>query len=215
MKTEKYDETYFERGIQSGVSGYDNYRWMPELTIRMAHHVAGFLNLSEKTTLLDYGCAKGYLVKAFRILDIPAFGCDVSRYAIAQCPPDVRGFCRLVTGNTIPFDDVFDTILAKDVLEHLTEPEIDSFLQAASTRCRRLFHVTPLGDGSRYVIPQYEADVTHIQRQSAAWWVRKFEQFGFSSVSVSTEMKGVKENWTRNYRQGNGFSLAANSNLSA
>ena len=211
MSTDKYDETYFERGIQSGVSGYDNYRWMPELTIRMAHYIASFLNLSENTPILDYGCAKGYLVKAFRILDIPAFGCDISQYAISQCDPDVRNYCRLMDQGTIPFDGIFDTILAKDVMEHLSEPEIDAFLKMAASRCKRLFHVTPLGDGTKFLIPQYEADVTHIQKQPLTWWLKKFESHGFAPLSVTHEMKGVKENWTRACHNGNGFFLFANS----
>ena len=67
---EDYDEDYFERGLSSGKSGYDNYRWLPELTIKFAYKIIKELNLREGDRVLDYGCAKGFFVKALRILDI-------------------------------------------------------------------------------------------------------------------------------------------------
>jgi len=69
----KYDEEYFESGLATGKSCYLNYRWLPELTIKMAHNIIRYLDLKENEKILDYGCAKGYLVKAFRILDIEAY----------------------------------------------------------------------------------------------------------------------------------------------
>jgi cyclopropane fatty-acyl-phospholipid synthase-like methyltransferase len=56
-----------------------NYSWMPELTIRMAHHLIQQLPIRSAETVLDYGCAKGFLVRALRILDIDAHGaCHLS-----------------------------------------------------------------------------------------------------------------------------------------
>ena len=36
MNGDEYNQDYFERGIELGISGYNNYRWMPEFTIPMA-----------------------------------------------------------------------------------------------------------------------------------------------------------------------------------
>ena len=78
-----YNRDYYESGIENGISGYRNYRWMPELTIRMAHCLIQDLSIDKSHSVLDYGCAKGFLVKALRLLDIDAFGLDVSEYAIS------------------------------------------------------------------------------------------------------------------------------------
>ena len=83
---ELYDENYFERGLQLGISGYTAYSWMPELTLKMANFLIEDLDLKENK-VLDYGCAKGYLVKALRHYGITAFGYDASKYAISETLP--------------------------------------------------------------------------------------------------------------------------------
>ena len=43
--------------------------------MRMAHHLITEFNNAEKQS--DFGCAKGFLVKALRLLNVEAYG-DVS-----------------------------------------------------------------------------------------------------------------------------------------
>ena len=54
-----FDEKYYEDGIANHVSGYENYRWMPERTIREATSIISNVNFD---TVLDFGCAKGFMV---------------------------------------------------------------------------------------------------------------------------------------------------------
>ena len=102
VEPKSYDADYFERGVRTQKSGYQNYSWLPELTLKMAHHLVTQLPLEECQKVLDFGCAKGFLVKALRILDIEAYGVDISRYAIDCVDPEVRGLCDLVTGASDP-----------------------------------------------------------------------------------------------------------------
>ena len=55
-----FDENYYERGAETGKSLYSHYRWMPELTIPMCHHIAKYLELKETDKVLDFGCAKDF-----------------------------------------------------------------------------------------------------------------------------------------------------------
>jgi 2-polyprenyl-3-methyl-5-hydroxy-6-metoxy-1,4-benzoquinol methylase len=48
-----FDEKYFEDGVRSRVSAYENYRWMPERTIREASSI---INAIPFNNVLDYGC---------------------------------------------------------------------------------------------------------------------------------------------------------------
>ena len=59
-----FDEDYFERGVQLGISGYTNYRWIPELTLPLCETMARYLGISKDDRILDFGCAKGYIVRA-------------------------------------------------------------------------------------------------------------------------------------------------------
>ncbi len=42
---EFYDRDYYERGLASGKSNYDNYRWIPELTFPMAMTIIDVLGI--------------------------------------------------------------------------------------------------------------------------------------------------------------------------
>jgi len=75
--------------------------------------------------VLDVGCAKGYLVEAFRAQGVAqAVGLDVSVYAVSQAEPAVRG--RLMVGNLVEglplATGTCDVITAMDLFEHLTDP---------------------------------------------------------------------------------------------
>ncbi len=202
-----YDKDYFENGVVTGKSGYSNYRWLPELTIKLAYNIIKYLGIKEEHTVLDYGCAKGYLVKAFRILDIKAYGVDISQYAIDTADSEVREYCRLIsTNNALPFQQKFDWIITKDVIEHMSEDTLDDFLKTSRISSASSFHVVPLGTGdNHYVVPAYDLDITHTLAKPEDWWINKFKQAGWKLKSFSYHVPGVKENWTSQYEKGNGF----------
>src|SRR3990172_9695055 len=110
---EQYDEAYYEGGIMTGKSLYSNYRWMPEATVPMAMTIIDALKIPRGASVLDVGCAKGYLVKALRWLGRNAYGYDVSEYAIAHCDPEVATLVSTEPPSMVP-----EFAIAKDVLEH-------------------------------------------------------------------------------------------------
>jgi protein-L-isoaspartate(D-aspartate) O-methyltransferase len=121
---------YFEKGITSKKSCYLNYRWIPELTIPMTSKIIKFLNIKDKENILDFGCSKGYMVRAFRLLDINAYGVDISSYAIEHADTEVKRFCKLIRNNDYaPIKKNFNWVITKDVLEHLTVMQISKFLK--------------------------------------------------------------------------------------
>jgi 2-polyprenyl-3-methyl-5-hydroxy-6-metoxy-1,4-benzoquinol methylase len=134
-----YNENYFERGIETNLSCYSNYRWIPELTISMAARLIEYLCITEKDTVLDYGCAKGYLVNAFRLLHREAYGYDISDYAVANAHPDVIKY----VSNTL--SNFYDWIISKDVFEHIPYEDILNVMIDLSYRCRNMFVIVPLG----------------------------------------------------------------------
>ena len=132
-KQNEFDSDYYEQGVQTKKSGYQNYRWMPELTMRMVHHMIVDLGIKKKQKVLDFGCAKGYSVKSFRMFDIDAYGVDISSYAIQSVIPDkwkTPEYCKLIVDWEMPFKNIkFDWIIAKDAIEHLNEEELSKFLK--------------------------------------------------------------------------------------
>ena len=148
-----YSEDYFERGLESGLSCYQNYRWIPELTIPMAMTIIDYLHLSREDKILDFGCAKGFLVKALRLLYRQAWGVDISEYAIRNTDPKVREFCFLsgltkTLESKADYPQEFDYCIAKDVFEHISERGLEIELNQINSK--RIFAIIPLGDSEYY-----------------------------------------------------------------
>ena len=196
-----FDENYFERGIELGISGYSNYRWMPELTIPMCFRLIEYLGIKENETILDFGCAKGYVVKAFRLLYREAFGYDISDYALSQVPCEIKKYVYMCKIEKLP---TFDWIIAKDVLEHISHNDIENTLYLLLEKCNKLFCVIPLAENDRYNVSWYESDITHIIRESLEWWGDKFSKIGFTVEEAKHKVKYIKENYSQ-YEKGNGF----------
>jgi hypothetical protein len=166
------------------------------------------LGLHEGDKALDFGCAKGYLVKALRLLYIDAYGVDISAYAIANAPRDVLSFVKRIPSArdfTPAFaGKQFKAVIAKDVLEHLDEPDIACVLEWFRTHTERLFVIVPLGSDGKYYIPAYDLDKTHKIRQPLAWWKQRIERSGFE-VQALHSYGHIKEHWVKEHPQGNGF----------
>lgn len=74
-----------------------------------------------------------------------------------------------------------------------------------------MFHVIPLGNGNgKYVVPEYEMDKTHILIKDVDWWLDKFKSRKWKVKSFSYNVPGIKDNWTKKYKRGNGFFVLEN-----
>lgn len=200
-----YDEDYFENGPKTGKSLYTNYKWLPETTIPIAHHLATFLNLKPQDKLLDFGCSKGFTVKAFRLLGIDAYGVDISEYAISHVDESTRPYCRLISDFEYPFNFDIDTLITKDVLEHLTESQLRLFLMNYGKHVKNMLHIMPLGDNGTYRLSEAHLDPTHILAENEEWWSYIFEECGFEVKDIRHTIFGVKDNWLVKNAKGIGF----------
>lgn len=200
---EKYNVDYFENGIINGVSLYENYRWIPELTIPMCHSLILNLDIKDTDFILDYGCAKGYVVRAFRLLGYSAYGTDISEYALSTAPNEISKF--LFSVENIPKDIHFDWCIAKDVFEHISYSEIVDTIKQIMEISTNLFVVVPLGDGEKYIIPSMELDRTHVIRESLEWWENMFKDCGFDVTYSKNNMGTLKDKWVEPFPNGNGF----------
>ena len=204
-----YGEDYFLRGEEKGLSLYTNYRWLPDLTIPMAKAIASHLGIKPGATILDFGCARGYLVRAFRELGYSAFGFDTSRWAIDNCDPSVS---RFVTDDDREVAE-YDWVIAKDVLEHVEEIGLSALLckLLGIVNCG-MFIVVPLSEeeDKPYVVPQYEMDVTHRVRLPLNLW----EEYVRCAADPNWDIRavyrvpGVKDNYYEEFPKGNGFITA-------
>ena len=199
-----FNKDYFEDGVRKRVSAYEQYRWMPERTIREASSI---INNIQFNTVLDFGCAKGFMVYAMRLLGKEAHGVDVSQYAVENCHPKVQKYLSIID-NSEDIKGGWDLIIAKDVLEHIPKEEVLDTLKSLRNRCKTIFIAVPLGDGQRYRIREYEMDITHVTKEPEEWWLTTIVQAGFKIKYFDYQFHHLKENWTVPHPFGNAFIVA-------
>jgi SAM-dependent methyltransferase len=119
-------------------------------------------------TVLDAGCAKGFLVAALRERGVDATGFDLSEVAIAEAPEAARAHVR-VGSLTDPIEGRYDLVTCIEVIEHLDPadaPGAVANLAAASDRV--LLSSTP-GDRD---------EPTHVNIQPPERWSQLFSGHG-------------------------------------
>jgi SAM-dependent methyltransferase len=128
-------------------------------------------------SVLDAGCAMGFLVECLRDRGIAAHGIDISAYAIEHVRADIRPYCWV--GSVFePLPGTYDLIVCIEVLEHLApqqcEQAVYHFSQASNDV---LFSSTP--DDYR--------EPTHINVRPPEYWAGLFARHGFyRDVSFDT-----------------------------
>ena len=202
MTAAQFDETYYERGVSARVSGYKNYHWRPEYSLPFANELKRrYLNPEFAETVYDFGCAKGYLVKAFRLLNVEAYGYDISDYAIAHADPAVARY----VSNCLSLK-CYDLVVSKDVLEHVPHAELPAALLYLYNRTAdngTCVITVPLGDNGEYRIREYELDVTHQIRENEEWWIDACRAAGLYLAEFYYNFPGAKDHWVERFPHGN------------
>ena len=208
-----FDKDYFTDGIAKGISCYENYRWIKELTYPMANSIFTFLNLKRNSNVLEYGCANGFLVKCLKDFGVNAYGIDISNYAISNCPVDISRNVSVITNNDVNRaikkttfkKKKFDWVISKDVMEHIKPSDLNVIIKKISKITKKMFVIVPLGDNNRYRIKQYHLDKTHIVIKNERWWINLFKKNNFDIEDVSYKVDGIKDKWYKYNKYGNGF----------
>jgi len=156
-----FDEEYFT----AGTTGYKGYEDFPV----NEYKVEKILRYKPKS-VLEVGCAHGFIVEKLNSLGIPAWGIDVSKYAVEN-----RAHHNVIEGDVldIPFkDDYFDFVYSSDMLEHVPEDQVSTAIdEIARVGKRGLLEIT-------YDKTPMDIDDTHVTIKPCEWWRDRIpEQF--------------------------------------
>jgi len=203
-----FDRFYFEHGLENGISLYSNYRWLPSRYFSLAKALIDLAKIEKSNTILDFGCAKGYLVRIFRELGFSCWGCDSSRYAIEHVDPLIKKYCFIISNDEMILpNEKYDFCISKDVLEHISKNDIGYVLKTLRTHVNTLIAVIPLGERGDYLIPEYHKDITHEIAEDADWWSEQFKNSGWNSIEIKYRVPGIKDTWS--FKEfGNGIFIA-------
>lgn len=120
-------------------------------------------------SVLDAGCAMGFLVEGLRERGVQAYGVDVSDYAISRVHPSVAEFCW-VASLTEPLPRRYDLVTCVEVIEHIDASEAEKVVANLCAATDRLLISSS---------PFDYAEPTHVNVQPPEDWSALLAHEGF------------------------------------
>ena len=115
----QFGRDFFDGDRRHGYGGffYQPRFWQPVVPTFRDHFI-----LEAGSSLLDVGCAKGFMLHDFARL-IPGLevrGIDISEYAIEHALDDVLDYVQVADARSLPFDDdEFDVVVSINTIHNL------------------------------------------------------------------------------------------------
>jgi len=115
----RFDQDFFDGDRRHGYGGFSYMPrfWQPVIPIFQNHW-----KLNESSTVLDVGCAKGFMMYDMSQLipGITVKGIDVSQYAIDNAIETMRPHVQVANATALPFaDKSFDIVISINTIHNL------------------------------------------------------------------------------------------------
>jgi ubiquinone/menaquinone biosynthesis C-methylase UbiE len=117
----KFDKEFFDGDRKHGYGGF-NYN--PKYWTETVELFIDRYNLNEKSSVLDIGCGKGFMLVDFlkAIPKLQISGIDISTYAIENSHELVKSKLRVANCSNLPFEDnSFDLVISINTIHNLDE----------------------------------------------------------------------------------------------
>lgn len=179
IDSKHYSEDYYR------TSNYADYMERADRYKRTASEIAELLrklNLAGKnTSILDYGCAVGFLVEGLREVGYSqAKGFEISSWAAAQgrkrgleIIEDLEVFNE--PGTTT------DVMLSLDVFEHMSNQQINTAVNAIKPNVIVARIPTAEKEGDTFHLEISRKDPTHINCKTTNQWIDLFRSLGYQT----------------------------------
>lgn len=110
--------------------GYGGYSYHPRFWQGVVRRFRDYYNLADDASVLDVGCAKGFMLHDFKELmpNLTIAGIDISEYAIENSLETVKPFLRVGNAKELPYEDnSFDLVISINTVHNLP---LDECIQA-------------------------------------------------------------------------------------
>jgi SAM-dependent methyltransferase len=176
----RFDQDFFDGDRRNGYGGFTYHPrfWQPVVpTFREVYGLTG------ESSLLDVGCAKGFMLKDFAeaIPGLTVAGIDVSEYAINHAVEGVENLVQVADARAIPFeDDSFDLVVSVNTLHNFERGEVIQALQEVQRVSRRWSFVVLDAFRNEQERLRIEAwNLTALTVLSTNDWVELFAEAGY------------------------------------
>jgi len=183
-----YNKDYFEGKNQIA---YDSYARADGLLNTFATWTN---ELFKPESVLDVGCAYGFVVKRFQELGVPATGVEYSPYAVSRAVTqeiiegDVRDLSKFK-------DNSFDLVIGTELLEHIPEDDLFKAVKELHRVTKRWVFLLICTAGSDHIESRGgKGDPSHITMKPRWWWESLFHR-------LDLKRDFPKEDFANNHQQ--------------
>jgi ubiquinone/menaquinone biosynthesis C-methylase UbiE len=177
----RFDREYFDGERKYGYGGYtyDKKYWASTVKNFIEHY-----KLNSNSSILDIGCAKGFMLKDFKDLlpDSKIMGIDISEYALKNAHLNVKN--NLIQGDAVnlPFlDNAFDLVISINTIHNLDKKDCVKALREIQRISKKNSFV--MVDGWRSEVEKVNLEAWVLTAQtilSVDKWVELFDEAGYT-----------------------------------
>jgi SAM-dependent methyltransferase len=164
--------------------GYGGFNYAPRFWQPVIPTFKKYWKLGAESSLLDVGCAKGFMLHdlAELIPEITVKGVDISQYAIENTIEDMRAYVQVANATRLPFpDNSFDVVISINTVHNLEREECGKALQEIERVSRGNSFITV--DAYRNDLEKermYAWNLTAKTIMSVDEWGAFFEEVGYT-----------------------------------
>lgn len=164
--------------------GYGGYHYdgrYEEAVKRFAEH----FDLKPGDSVLEIGCAKGFVLYEFHRLGMKVTGVDASQYAIDHAKEEIRDRLLLNQSAELPFEtDSFDFVLGKEVLPHLEEHDAVKLISECMRVARgdKIFFEIQCAETEQVAEYMKIWDMTHQTMKPKQWWEDQLRRLDYKGA---------------------------------
>lgn len=141
MIAKQFGRDFFDGDRKYGYGGYRyDGRWKS-----VVRRMKDFYNLADDASILDIGCAKGFMLHDFKELmpGATVAGIDISDYAISNAMISVRPFLKVCSAEKLPYPDrSFDLVISINSIHNLPITRLKNAIREIERVCRGNSYIT-------------------------------------------------------------------------
>ena len=177
----KFGKDFFDGDRKHGYGGFSYFPrfWQPVIPTFQK-----YFGLTSKSSVLDVGCAKGFMLHdmAELIPGITVKGVDISKYAIENVIEDMKHHVREANAKDLPFEDnSFDVVISINTVHNLDRDECAVALSEIERVSREKSFVTVdayRSEEEKELMYAWNLTAKTIMHEDE--WVAFFEEVGYT-----------------------------------
>ena len=164
--------------------GYGGFKYISRFWQPVVPTFKDYWQLTGSSSLLDVGCAKGFMLHDLKELipGITVKGVDISQYAIDQAMDDIKSHVQVANATHLPFEDKsFDVVISINTVHNLERGECGLALQEIERVSRgKSFITVDAYRNDEEKERMYAWNLTAKTIMSVDEWIAFFKEVGYT-----------------------------------